>query len=296
MIRRSSRAALGAALAMLACAACHGENTGTVAGPPLTIAPADASSPNVSAQDDARAIAPPPAPSGEIAAADASPPPEPPLSPITARFVDLGPKSREELKFVACEQYFVAVARGKAKVAGEALKPGDLLVAQGAGAFDVTGDGLALIATARPRVCEPARATTMQKKVVRATHAPDLTFAGGKMHAHLDAESDVSQLAYFGRLEGTAPVAEHAHDGAWELLCAVEGAGTFTLAGEEHRLGPKQVIAVPPSTKHAWKPDEGVKLVAFQMYSPPGPEQRFKKLAAESAATDAGARAHKNEK
>jgi mannose-6-phosphate isomerase-like protein (cupin superfamily) len=292
MIRRSSRAALGGALAMLACAACRGENTGTVAGPPLTIAPVDASTSSVSALTDAQAVAPPPASSGEIATADASPPAEPPLSPITARFVDLGPKSREELKFTACEQYFVAVARGKAKAAGEALKPGDLLVAQGAGAFDVTGDGLALIASARPRVCEPSQATTIHKKVVRANHAPELTFAGGKMHAHLDAESDVSQLAYFGRLDGTAPVAEHAHDGAWELLCAVEGAGTFTLAGEEHRLGPKQIIAVPPSTKHAWKPDEGVKLVAFQMYSPPGPEQRFKKLAAEGAAgaQDAGAK------
>jgi hypothetical protein len=43
---------------------------------------------------------------------------------------------------------------------------------------------------------------------------------------------------------------------------------------------------VPPDTKHAWKPDPGSKLVAIQMYDPPGPEQRFVALA--NAARDAG--------
>jgi hypothetical protein len=37
---------------------------------------------------------------------------------------------------------------------------------------------------------------------------------------------------------------------------------------------------VPPSVRHAYRPDPGTGIVAFQMYAPPGPEQRFKKLAA----------------
>jgi mannose-6-phosphate isomerase-like protein (cupin superfamily) len=73
------------------------------------------------------------------------------------------------------------------------------------------------------------------------------------------------------------------HPDSWEILCAVDAAGTFTLDGKDQRLGPRQVVTVPPATKHAWTPDEGSNLVAIQLYAPPGPEQRFKALA------DAGA-------
>jgi mannose-6-phosphate isomerase-like protein (cupin superfamily) len=271
MIRR-------AAILALALAACHkNETVGVIEGPPFTIAPDAAPLPSVT--PDA-AVAEP------LGATDAAPAPSDAPSPIVARFVDLSAKAPETVTFRACEQYFVAVARGKAKVAGEALAVNDVLVASGAGSFDVTGDGLALIASARPNTCEPVTEKAIHKTVVRGAKTAALTFAGGKMQAHLDVESAVSQLAYFGRLEGTAPVAEHAHDGSWEVLCAVTGAGTFTLNGAEQRLAAKQIVVVPPGTKHAWKPDDGVKLVAFQMYAPPGPEQRFKKLAAEM---DAGA-------
>ena len=58
------------------------------------------------------------------------------------------------------------------------------------------------------------------------------------------------------------------------------------LDGTEGKLGPKQVVTVPPGAKHAWKPDPGSRLVAVQLYSPPGPEQRFVGLAA--ADKDAG--------
>ena len=47
-------------------------------------------------------------------------------------------------------------------------------------------------------------------------------------------------------------------------------------------------VLIPAGAKHAWKPEPGSKLVAVQMYSPPGPEQRFVGLAA--ADKDAGAR------
>jgi mannose-6-phosphate isomerase-like protein (cupin superfamily) len=113
------------------------------------------------------------------------------------------------------------------------------------------------------------------------------------MHAHLDVGREVSPEAYLGRLSGTASVAEHTHPGAWEVLAAVEAAGTFTIDGVDHRLGPRQVIAIPPDTRHAWKADPGSRLVAIQLYDPPGPEQRFLGLAAAAKASlstaDAGA-------
>ena len=65
----------------------------------------------------------------------------------------------------------------------------------------------------------------------------------------------------------------------------------FTLDGKEQRLGPHEIVRVPPGVKHSWKPDPGSKLVAVQMYAPPGPEQRFKALAdAERGAPDGGKR------
>jgi mannose-6-phosphate isomerase-like protein (cupin superfamily) len=115
------------------------------------------------------------------------------------------------------------------------------------------------------------------------------------MAARLDVASKVSPELYLGRLEGTAPVSEHMHASSWEILAAVEANGVFSLEGTEGRLAARQVVVVPPGAKHAWKPEPGSKLVAVQMYSPPGPEQRFVALAAAdkdagAAVKDAGAR------
>jgi hypothetical protein len=47
----------------------------------------------------------------------------------------------------------------------------------------------------------------------------------------------------------------------------------------------------PKKVKHSYRFDPGSKLVAIQMYDPPGPEQRFVGLAAaekDAGASDAG--------
>src|SRR5581483_9235987 len=122
-------------------------------------------------------------------------------------------------------------------------------------------------------------------KVVHAKDAQPQVWANGGMKAFLDVEGP---NAYIGRLEGTGAVSEHVHETSWETLCAVEAKGTFTLAGAPQPLAAKTCVQVPPNTKHSWTPDAGSKLVAIQYYSPPGPEQRFKALAAAEKA-DAGA-------
>jgi mannose-6-phosphate isomerase-like protein (cupin superfamily) len=270
------------AFVCLALAACNKENVGTVEGPPFKIAPPDAApvgppppATSASASAPTTASSSPAAPNRNV----------PSTNPVTASFVDVTSKG-VDYKFTACEQLTVALVKGKASALGQQLAAGDVLVTRAAGPFTLKGEGLAVVATVQPPHCEPGQVTKMVTKVP-ASAAPELTWAGGKMHAHLDIGADVSPNAYTGRLEGTAPVAEHVHPDSWEILCAVEAAGTFTLDGKEQRLGPKQVVVVPPNTKHAWKPDEGSKLVAIQLYAPPGPEQRFKKLADEYAA-DAG--------
>jgi mannose-6-phosphate isomerase-like protein (cupin superfamily) len=81
-------------------------------------------------------------------------------------------------------------------------------------------------------------------------------------------------------LSKDAPVAEHVHDKEVECLAILRGDGDLILAGEPHPLGPGKVTCIPAGAKHAWKPKGTAPLVAIQLYSPAGPEQRFKKLAA----------------
>ena len=254
------------ALATLA-SACQKEKTGTVAGPPLTIAPPPSSSAS---------------PLRWTSEAE----------PVQAAFVDLSAVPTK-VPLGTCEMLVVRPAIGSASVLGETLAAGDVLLVQGEGSLEVSGQGLTVLAAVRERPCDPAPAVT--KKIARASVAPELVWStsasagGGTMRAHLDVEKETSPYAYFGRLEGTAPVAEHAHAGTWEIICSIEAAGTFTLAGESRRLGPRSIVSVPPDTKHAWKPDPGTSLIAFQIYDPPGPEQRFKSLAASaSRGGDAG--------
>ena len=253
-------AALGATFAILG-VACQREKTGTIAGPPLTIAPSSttATSPLRWTSD---------------------------AEPVQAAFVDLSssPAALVRLPLGTCEMLVVRPVKGSASALGESLEAGDTLLVQGEGALEVTGQGLAVLAAVRERPCDPAPAIT--KKIVRASAAPELAWGSpstGQMRARLDVDEETTPYAYIGRLEGTAPVAEPAYPGTWEILCAVEAAGTFTLDGKSRRLGPRAIVAVPPDTKHAWQPDPGSTLVAIQIYDPPGPEQRFKSLAAAAA-------------
>lgn len=290
---------LSLCLAMTLGAACGREKTGVVEGPPLTIAPSAVPTPSAPPRPSA-----PPAVAGSVAPGAPDPDggftmmtgpgalgtnPSSELGPpVIASFVDLSSKG-EPVRFRACEQVVVAVVKGSASVLGETLATGDLLLAQGRGGFDLKGSGEVLLAYVRPKVCDPQPPGSLvdaTKQVIRGKSTPTLTWADGKMSARLDAQGDVSPLAYVGRLRGTAAVAEHRHEGSWEILCAVEGAGTVKLDGKIFRLEPRRVLMVPPGAPHAFAPDPGTELVAVQMYVPPGPEQRFKALA--GAASDGG--------
>ncbi len=183
-----------------------------------------------------------------------------------------------------CRTVLFAVAKGKMTAMDETLGPGDVLVVKHAMETPVKGTGLAVYAVTEDQTpCSVRSRPAPEKVVVRGKDAPPLRFAGGAMTAHLDVGTKLSPDLYLGRLEGTAPVAEHTHPQSYEVVAALEAAGTFTLDGKEARLGPKQVVVVPPGAKHAWRPDPSSKLVAVQLYAPPGPEQRFIALAKDTA-------------
>lgn len=70
-------------------------------------------------------------------------------------------------------------------------------------------------------------------------------------------------------------VAEHVHAKETELLYVLEGTGTMTVDGTDLAVSPTSVVQIPPSTKHAFSATSSFR--AVQVYTPAGPEQRFKK-------------------
>jgi quercetin dioxygenase-like cupin family protein len=184
-----------------------------------------------------------------------------------------------------CSRLFIVAAKGTVKVGNDSLASGDTLVILHPEPVEVKVTGLALSVT-ETFSCAVLSRPEIVKTIIRGKDVPELRWAGGAMRAHLDVGTKVSPEVYLGRLEGTASVPEHDHPTSNETIAAIEAAGTFTVNGTEHRLGPRQIVTVPKGTKHSYRPDPGSKLVAIQIYDPPGPEQRFVALAA--AEKDAG--------
>jgi quercetin dioxygenase-like cupin family protein len=113
----------------------------------------------------------------------------------------------------------------------------------------------------------------------------DIAWAGGTFHARLGVEQG---RASFGLLWAAAEsvVPPHRHPTSWEVIALLSADGEFSQASDERseKLAATAVtsgaqIAVPPGHKHAFASAGKQPLFAVQMYIPPGPEQRFKKLA-----------------
>lgn len=107
------------------------------------------------------------------------------------------------------------------------------------------------------------------------------------MHARIAFEGE-GQRASLGLLMASkdAPVAEHRHDTSWEILIALSAEGTLKKADDPKSTETKaipvsdgQILMVQKAHLHSWQPAGSKPLVGIQLYLPPGPEQRFKKLA-----------------
>ncbi|GAC1352710.1 MAG: hypothetical protein NVS3B20_13080 [Polyangiales bacterium] len=124
---------------------------------------------------------------------------------------------------------------------------------------------------------------------IELNNQPDLSWGGGAYHAHLgfDGTSDGAPTASVAILSASknAPIPEHVHASEWEMLAVIEGDGFHLTkkpsagALERLRVSPGALISVPPGVPHGWEPAGTQALTAIQLYSPPGPEQRFRKLA-----------------
>ncbi|MDB4957690.1 MAG: Cupin 2 conserved barrel domain protein, partial [Myxococcales bacterium] len=75
-------------------------------------------------------------------------------------------------------------------------------------------------------------------------------------------------------LPAARQVPEHVHAKETEMLYILAGSGTMTIAGTEVAVTASSVVQIPPNTKHAFVTKDDVR--ALQIYTPAGPEQRFK--------------------
>ncbi len=75
-------------------------------------------------------------------------------------------------------------------------------------------------------------------------------------------------------LPAGATVAEHVHAKETELLYMLDCAGTMTVNGVALAITPTTVVQIPAGAKHAFTATTACR--AVQVYTPAGPEQRFK--------------------
>ena len=127
-------------------------------------------------------------------------------------------------------------------------------------------------------------------ELIGLSAAPDLAWANGTSHARIGFEKGRASLGILFASKDAA-VPQHQHDTSWEILAPLTAEGTARRASSagatdmmEIPITDGTVVAMPKATQHAWVPGGKKALFAIQMYVPPGPEQRFRKLAADSAA------------
>jgi mannose-6-phosphate isomerase-like protein (cupin superfamily) len=111
---------------------------------------------------------------------------------------------------------------------------------------------------------------------------PDLAWGGGAYHARLGFEDGSASLGTL-MASKNAPVPQNVHEHEWEVLAILSGDGTLvrTVDGREDDtpIAPGTFASIAPGVTHAYRPAGTSPLVAVQLFLPPGPEQRFKKLA-----------------
>lgn len=115
----------------------------------------------------------------------------------------------------------------------------------------------------------------------------DLGWGGGAFHARIGFGGEGTYPGSLGALltSASATIKEHDHP-TWEHIAILDGEGTMKMAGKDYPVTPGAVFDIPPGEKHAFTPSGKRALLAVQMYTPSGPEQRFIQLA--SAAEKAG--------
>lgn len=100
------------------------------------------------------------------------------------------------------------------------------------------------------------------------------TFGPATIYADVSVIRDKVLAASILSLPANGEVADHVHAGETELLYVLAGSGTMTVNGVAMAIAPTSVVQIPKNTRHAFTAATDVR--AVQIYTPGGPEQRFK--------------------
>lgn len=124
---------------------------------------------------------------------------------------------------------------------------------------------------------------TVRGAVIDRASQPVMLIAEGKAGARILLDETTAPglkeaaMTELVMLPGAA-VPEHTHDASAELIYILEGQGTMTLDGQAQPVRAGMAIYIPAGVKHSLSVDTKIEpLRALQVYTPGGPEQRFKK-------------------
>ncbi len=186
--------------------------------------------------------------------------------------------------------YFLGPATVKTLTGQHAVAAGDMLYVPPSGTRDVSASSdihamIAMVPGGREGSARagalPTRELAFPPKGVALKVLPAKaakTYAGGKVRIYLEPSTikgRASMSASVLSLPAGAVVPPHVHENETELLYVLAGSGTLTVAGVAQQVTPTSTIQIPPDTEHAFTATTAVR--AVQIYTPPGPEQRFKK-------------------
>lgn len=80
-----------------------------------------------------------------------------------------------------------------------------------------------------------------------------------------------------GRFLPGATIPEHVHETSAEIVYVVSGSGHLKIAAESYEVQEGDAIYIPRNTPHSFENTGKVPVSIIQLYSPSGPEERFRR-------------------
>jgi len=195
-----------------------------------------------------------------------------------------------ELRLADRAELWYFLAAGEVRFAGRAhpVAAGDMMYVPKGAARDVAapaGDLHAVIVMVPGGREGAARAGALPTRLVPEGAKPAAlpivlpatgakTFGPATIFADAAVIRDKTLAASILTLPANGQVAEHVHANESELLYLLAGSGTMTVNGVALPVVPTSVVQIPRNTRHAFTATSEVR--AVQIYTPGGPEQRFK--------------------
>jgi quercetin dioxygenase-like cupin family protein len=189
--------------------------------------------------------------------------------------------------------YFHGAANVEAGTTKRSVKAGDMMYVPAAGVRNVIAEGdlhavIAMVPGGREGSARVGALPTRELSAIKSGFAGPMILPAATaksfdlpnrgvavIFAEQATIKDKQLAATILAMPGNAKVPEHVHATETEVLYVLAGSGTLTVNGVDLAIAPTSTVQIPPNTKHAFTASSDFK--AVQIYTPAGPEQRFKK-------------------